>query len=100
MTTVASKAISAQNTFTDAVRFSGDFNISISGTFSATVSVQPSPDGTNWFDVNTYTAPIEGTGFDPEFIYYRIGVKTGDYTSGTVNVRLGVPFPTSTRLNP
>jgi hypothetical protein len=34
MTTVASKAISAQNTFTDAVRFSGDFNISISGTFA------------------------------------------------------------------
>lgn len=99
MTTVASKAISAQNTFTDAVRFSGDFNISISGTFAATVSVQRSPDGTNWFDVNTYTAPIEGTGFDPEFNFYRIGVKTGDYASGTVDVRLGVPWRTSVMVN-
>ena len=29
MTTAASKAISAQNTFTDAVRFQGDFNIRV-----------------------------------------------------------------------
>lgn len=40
------------------------------------------------------------TGFDPEFLYYRIGAKTGNYTSGAVDVRLGVPFPTSIRLNP
>jgi hypothetical protein len=66
---------------------------------TATVSVQRSPDGTNWFDVNTYTAPIEGTGFDPEFNFYRIGVKTGDYTSGTVDVRLGVPWRTSVMVD-
>jgi hypothetical protein len=66
---------------------------------TATVSVQRSPDGINWFDVNTYTAPIEGTGFDPEFNFYRIGVKTGDYTSGTVDVRLGVPWRTSVMVD-
>lgn len=100
MTTAVSKAIGAQNTFSDPARFTGNFNISISGTFVATATVQRSPDGTNWFDVNTYTAPFEGTGFEPELMYYRIGVKTGQYTSGTVNVRIGVPFQTSTQLNP
>lgn len=38
---------------------------------------------------NFFTAPFEGTGFDPEIMYYRIGVKTGGYTSGTAVVRLG-----------
>ena len=90
MTTVVTQAISAQNTFTDGYRLEGGFNVSISGAFVATVTVQRSPDNTNWFDVNSFNAPIEVSGSDPEFLYYRVGVKTGDYTSGTVNVRLGV----------
>ena len=89
MATIATKSIAAQNTFTDAVQLEGNFNVSISGTFTATVVVQRSPDNTNWYDVNSFTAPFEGTGFDPEIIWYRIGVKTGGYTSGTVVVRLG-----------
>lgn len=89
MTTVATKEISAQNTFSDAVRLNGYFNISISGTFAATVTVQRSPDNSSWFDVNTYTTAFEGTGYEPEFLWYRVGVKTSEYTSGTVNVRVG-----------
>jgi len=89
MTTIASASIAAQNTFTDAVRLSGYFNISISGTFSATVFVQRSPDNANWYDVSSFTTAFEGTGFEPELIWYRVGVKTGGYTSGTAVVRLG-----------
>lgn len=89
MTTIATASIGAQNTFTTAVRLEGYYNVSISGTFVATVVVQRSPDGTNWYDVGSFTAPFEGVGFDPELIYYRIGVKTGAYTSGTVVVRIG-----------
>jgi hypothetical protein len=90
MSTIASAAITAQNTFTPKAKLEGNFSISISGTFVATVVVQRSPDGTNWFDVNSFTAPFEGTGYEPEEMFYRIGVKTSGFGSGTVNVRLGV----------
>ena len=89
MATLATKEITAQNTFTDAVKNEGYFNISIWGTFAATVVVQRSTDASNWRDVDSFTVPIETSGFDPEFMYYRVGVKTGDFTSGTVNVRIG-----------
>lgn len=89
MTTIATKEIEAQNTFSDSVKLEGYFNVSISGTFVATVVVQRSIDNTNWVDVNSYTAPFEGVGFDPEFMWYRIGVKTGAFTSGKVVVRIG-----------
>jgi hypothetical protein len=89
MATLTTKTISAQNTFTDGVLTEGYFNISISGTFSATVFVQRSTDNTNWFDVDSFTAPVEQYGFDPEYMYYRIGVKTGGYTSGSIVCRIG-----------
>lgn len=89
MTTLVTKAITAENTFSDPAYLEGYFNISISNTFVATVFVQRSPDNSNWYDVNSYTAPFEGVGFEPEFMYYRIGVKTGGFTSGTVDVRIG-----------
>jgi hypothetical protein len=89
MAELTTKAISAENTFSDVVNLEGYFNISISGTFVATVTVQRSYDGITWHDVDSWTAPSEEVGFDPEFRQYRIGVKTGGYTSGTVNVRIG-----------
>jgi hypothetical protein len=82
------KTLSAQNTFTDAVLIIGDFNVSISGTFVATVTVQRSTDGTVWRDVNTFTAPFEGVGYDPMKNYYRAGFKTGQYTSGSATILL------------
>ena len=81
-------SISAQNSFSDSLNLVGHFNLSISGTFAATVTVQRSFDNTNWFDVDTFTAPIETYGFDPSQCYYRAGVKTGEYTSGTAVVTL------------
>lgn len=88
---MAEKDISAQNTFSDGLYTEGDFNLSISGTFVATVTVQRSFDaGSTWRDVDTFTAPIETYGVDPEpVVVYRAGVKTGDYTSGTVSIRIG-----------
>lgn len=75
---------SAQNTWSDPIRIVGSFNVSISGTFVATATVQRSDDATTWRNVNTWTAPAEEVGTDPILNYYRIGVATGNYTSGTV----------------
>lgn len=98
MASVAKTAsIGAQNTFTEAVQLTGYFNLSISGTFSATVTVQRSTDNSSWRDVDSYTAAAEEVGFEPEVMYYRVGVKTGGYTSGTVDVRLG--YDPQQRLN-
>jgi hypothetical protein len=89
MTTLVTASIIAQNTFSDAVRLEGYFNISLSGTWVATATVQRSIDNSTWVDVKTYTLNAEEVGFEPEFMWYRVGVKTGAFTSGTVVVRLG-----------
>lgn len=89
MSTLVTASISAQNTFSNPVRFGGDFNVSIQGTFSATVFVQRSYDNSSWYDVESFTTATEQIGYEPEYIWYRIGVKTGGYTSGTIDVRIG-----------
>ena len=82
-------SISAQNTFTDALELFGHFNLSISGTFVGTVTVQRSFDGgSTWVDVDTFTSTTETYGFDPMQVHYRAGIKTGAYTSGTAVVSL------------
>lgn len=83
-------ALTAQNTFCAATVLNGQFNVAIWGTFSATVTVQRSFDaGSTWLDVEQFTEAVQRIGFEPETnIQYRVGVKTGDYTSGTVNVRI------------
>ena len=84
------RSVTAENQFCDAMDCMGYFNISISGTWVGTVSVQRSYDGgSTWFDVASWTANTEEYGFECERgIYYRAGVKTGDFTSGTVVIRL------------
>ena len=86
--------IATEDTFTDPIMVTGTgqarvFGIVISGTFSATVTVQYSVGAPgNWIDLaTTYTGATSTTyddDQDNQVIYYRIGVKTGDYTSGTV----------------
>lgn len=80
--------IDGANQFTDSIRLSGAFDLSISGTFTATVTVQRSYDNSTWRDVDTFTSPTEETGFQGEIAYYRAGVKTGEFTSGPVSVSL------------
>lgn len=64
------------------------FQINISGTWTATVTLQRSiDDQSSWTDVTTYTTNQSNVNFDDaldnQIIYYRIGIDTGDYTSGT-----------------
>lgn len=91
-------SITAQDTFTDPIRVTGvggqrTIAIVLSGTFSATVTLQYSiGEPGSWVDTTTaYTLPTS-TSFtdelDNQVIYYRIGVKSGAYTSGTVSATL------------
>ncbi|MER9195275.1 hypothetical protein NKI13_18530 [Mesorhizobium australicum] len=83
--------ITAANTFTTPILIQpgNSFDITVSGTFVATVVLQRSKDGsTNWLDVASFTAPAEQTGSAGSAWYFRIGVKTGGYTSGTAVVDL------------
>jgi hypothetical protein len=88
--------IAAQNTFTDHIHPADKperpyLNLSVSGVSDSTVTLQRTFDGgTTWLDVESYTADaekvIEGAHEGAEA--YRVGVKTGDYGSDTVLVRL------------
>jgi hypothetical protein len=66
--------------------------VSIEGSsWSATVTLQRSTDhGSTWLDVYYWTANVS-TAVSESYddIYYRIGIKIGDYTSGTPTVTIG-----------
>src|SRR3990167_4598954 len=91
-------SIAAQNTFTTGVKVTGSgsdrsVTVTLTGTWVATVVLQSSPDNSTWSDVPGYTwnGNVTGPyldGLDGQTRYYRIGVKTGGYTSGTVNASL------------
>lgn len=85
----ATATIAAQNTFSSSVAIRGDFNFSLSGTWVGVTHLQRSFDsGSTWLDVAAYAANIEDVGFEPEAVLYRFGVKTGNYTSGSVVGRI------------
>ena len=92
MSGVVTKSITAQNTFSDEIKVQGYFNVSITGIAGGTeVTVQKiaGVDGSNYTDVDSFTADVETYGFEAERKTYRIGVKTGDFGSGTCKVRIG-----------
>lgn len=88
-----SKRIQAENTFSDPIRVTGtstarSFSLVLTGpTFSGTttVTLQRSVAAPgDWQDVTTYATTTSTTytdGLDNQIIYYRIGVKTGNYTA-------------------
>lgn len=92
-----SAAIAGEDQWSDPIRVSGIdagrvFSIEIAGTWAGTVRLQRSIEepGT-WADVSSWTGNISTSyddTFDNQIIYYRIGIKTGEYTSGTANVKL------------
>ena len=84
------KSITGDNQFTDPTEMVGYFNISISGTWTGTVTCQRAFDnGASWLDVNTWTSNTEEYGFEPEReVRYRVGIKEGNYVSGMCNARL------------
>ena len=100
------EVITAENKWTEAlspkgVRAGGDvtikdqdygtLNLSISGTWVGTVTLQVAYDGElNWIETGeTWTTNTMQTitCYEPG-VAFRIGIATGDFTSGTCNVRL------------
>lgn len=89
-------SITAQNTGTDWIEPNfkvlefGYLNMSISGTFAATIYLQRTFDnGTTAKDVASYTSGAEKNIIEYETgVKYRLFCKTGGFTSGTANVRL------------
>lgn len=90
-------SITAADVYSDPIRVSGisvgrQFGITISGTWVATVTLQRSVgDIGNWVDVKNYTINTSTTyndTLDNQIIYYRIGIKPANYTSGTADVTL------------
>lgn len=83
--------ITAANQFTSPIyrRANQGFDVSVSGTFSATVTVQLSKDGaTDWKDASTATAPTVLTTTPATAWFIRAGVKAGAFTSGPVKVEV------------
>ena len=113
-------SVSAEDNGTGSIRVTGVgssrvFSVVRSGTFSATATLQRSADDTIWEDVTTYSS-VGTTSFDDNLdnanLFYRLHVKTGDYTSGTIELslvyaagsidgiaRIILPNPTSTVAN-
>ena len=91
------QSISAANVFSDYIIVEGvgetrRFTINITGTWVGRVTLQRSFDeGVSWDDVTSYTSNTTTTyndGLDNQIVRYKIGIKTGNYTSGTANVSL------------
>ncbi len=92
-TKTISTSIGAQNIFSNTIEVdSGErVIVNITGTWGATVTVQVSyDDGSNWLDLDATTSNAS-TAYTENLndVLYRVGVKTGDYTSGTVEAELG-----------
>lgn len=94
---LATDSLTAADQWSTYIRVTGveagrQFSITISGTWTATVTLQRSIDGIGaWVDVSTYTANTTTTyndALDNQVVYYRIGIDVGDYTSGTAVVTL------------
>lgn len=70
----------------------GTIDISVAGTFTATVTLQRSfDDGVTWRDVASYTTATESSVANPnQSVKWRLGVKTGNFTSSStgISVRL------------
>ena len=90
---LVSANLTAQNTFSDvlAVQAGDTVAVSASGVGSNTVTLQRKIDGSNWRDVGSFTEDTE-TGYECDCSQeLQIGIKTGDYSSGTVAVALRKP---------
>ncbi len=91
-------AITDEAEWSDSIRVIGvgdsrKFTYTTTGTWVATVTLQRSIDDEgSWTDVLTFTtnqsAVVHDDGLDDTVAFYRIGVDTGDWTSGTLNVSM------------
>ncbi len=85
-------SLSAQNTFTTALSVGEGIraSISVSGVSDSTVTLQRRLDGTNWRDVESWSASVESSYVADQSCDIRLGIKTGDYGSDTVVCLVGV----------
>jgi hypothetical protein len=104
---IAFSANIASNTFTDVIPIVGtgtnrDIHVTITGTFVATITLQSSTDGTTWSDATTWTVPVSTTFNDglSSNLFYRIGVKTGDFTSRFGTATAAFFSPNEFGINP
>lgn len=86
-TLITAELTAAGQTVTAPRRFDGYFNVSIWGTFSGSIAVQRSFDGSTWLTVDEFDAIGEDYGFEPEEALYR--VRCTAMTSGLARVRIG-----------
>lgn len=83
--------INGANQWTTPVSVGRIFDVSIYSdtSFSGTITLQRKRIAdAGWRDVKTWTAPVEETGESSGSWLYRIGCKTGQYTSGSINVEV------------
>lgn len=104
------KSVTAENTFSNPVRITGvgtdrGFTIVLTNTFVATVVLQRSleSDTGPWEDVGgeswtANTTEVYTDGLDNQIAYYRVGVKTGGFTSGQVDISLSVQIGSITGI--
>lgn len=91
---IVTESISSENVFTDPIRIVGAeaarvFSLIISGRTDSTITLQFAfTDDGPWNDISPqYTANTSSSyddGQDDQVIYYRLGIKTGDYGTDTV----------------
>lgn len=91
------ESVTAEETGTNAIRVTSvgserEFNINVNLISAvATVTLQRSTDEVSWTDVESYTADTfksYNDELDNSILYYRLYVKAGDYTSGTISLTL------------
>lgn len=87
---MVSRSVTAADQWTDPLRlFQRELaDISVSGTFSATVTLQRRVDGANWRDVKEYDGPAEDVMEAGGLQDVRIGVAPGEFSSGTAVVSI------------
>ena len=106
---VVNASLSAENTFSTAIRVTGvtrllndrgeitasqrSWQYTITGTWVGTITLQRSfdSDTTGFTDVSTTTSNTTATvndGLENQIVWYRLGFKTGNYTSGTAVIQV------------
>ena len=91
----AATSITGATQWTTPIRLVGWFNVSISNTAGGSlggtiVTVQRSWDLITYFDVDRWTKTSEDVGFEPDSVYYTIGVKAGEYGGTPCKVAISV----------
>ncbi len=106
---IGSGSLSAADTYSSTVRVTGVdqgriFTINVSGTWVGTLTLQRSFDSeTSGFQDTAYTTTGNVTitnddSLDNSIVWYRLGFKSGAYTSGTAVISLSYPGGTGTGI--